>query len=234
MIFSCMEIIRNSRKQLRIVFGNKKTLWRVFFLTRTEKRKIPAEARLRERGPSKPSHRRRPCRCSREDKPMTSYFADFVNFVGAHPHYALCAVFLLALSEAIPVIGTVVPGSTLIVSSISKGMSHELGAVKRREFRLELARIEVQRISPAEKHAIFPKEVSCTLRDKYIWLNKVDYHSRGQKLYKEIASFLRWSIRFINVQTFRHRQYGSYKLYCTIASDSGARNFFAIAFRSDD
>jgi hypothetical protein len=46
---------------------------------------------------------------------MTSYFADFVNFVGAHPHYALTAVFLLALSEAIPVIGTVVPGSTLIV-----------------------------------------------------------------------------------------------------------------------
>jgi membrane protein DedA with SNARE-associated domain len=53
--------------------------------------------------------------CSREDKPMTSYFAEFVNFVGAHPHYALTAVFLLALSEAIPVIGTVVPGSTLIV-----------------------------------------------------------------------------------------------------------------------
>jgi membrane protein DedA with SNARE-associated domain len=46
---------------------------------------------------------------------MTSYFAEFVNFVGAHPHYALTAVFLLALSEAIPVIGTVVPGSTLIV-----------------------------------------------------------------------------------------------------------------------
>jgi hypothetical protein len=46
---------------------------------------------------------------------MTSYFAEIVNFVGAHPHYALTAVFLLALSEAIPVIGTVVPGSTLIV-----------------------------------------------------------------------------------------------------------------------
>ena len=46
---------------------------------------------------------------------MTSYFAEFVNFVGAHPHYALTAVFMLALSEAIPVIGTVVPGSTLIV-----------------------------------------------------------------------------------------------------------------------
>ena len=46
---------------------------------------------------------------------MTSYFAEIVNFVGVHPHYALTAIFLLALSEAIPVIGTVVPGSTLIV-----------------------------------------------------------------------------------------------------------------------
>jgi membrane protein DedA with SNARE-associated domain len=45
---------------------------------------------------------------------MTSYFSGF-DFVGTHPHYALTAVFLLALSEAIPVIGTVVPGSTLIV-----------------------------------------------------------------------------------------------------------------------
>jgi hypothetical protein len=41
------------------------------------------------------------------------YFSGFVDFVGAHPHYALTAVFLLALSEAIPVIGTVVPGSTV-------------------------------------------------------------------------------------------------------------------------
>jgi hypothetical protein len=39
---------------------------------------------------------------------MTSYFSGFVDFVGTHPHYALTAVFLLALSEAIPVIGTVV------------------------------------------------------------------------------------------------------------------------------
>ena len=46
---------------------------------------------------------------------MTSYFAAVVDFVGAHPHYALAAVFLLALSEAIPVVGTVVPGSTLII-----------------------------------------------------------------------------------------------------------------------
>jgi membrane protein DedA with SNARE-associated domain len=46
---------------------------------------------------------------------MALYFAEVVNFVAAHPHYALAAVFLLALSEAIPVIGTVVPGSTLII-----------------------------------------------------------------------------------------------------------------------
>jgi membrane protein DedA with SNARE-associated domain len=50
-----------------------------------------------------------------EYEPMTSYFSGYVDFVGAYPHYALTAVFLLALSEAIPVIGTVVPGSTLIV-----------------------------------------------------------------------------------------------------------------------
>src|SRR6476620_1608232 len=48
---------------------------------------------------------------------MTSYFAAVVAFVGAHPHYALAEVFLLALSEAIPVVGTVVPGSTLILGS---------------------------------------------------------------------------------------------------------------------
>jgi hypothetical protein len=42
---------------------------------------------------------------------MTFYFSGFVDFVGAHPRYALTAVFLLALSEAIPVIGTVVPAS---------------------------------------------------------------------------------------------------------------------------
>ena len=53
--------------------------------------------------------------CSREDKTMTSYFAGVVDFIGEHPHYALAAILLLALSEAIPVIGTVVPGSTLII-----------------------------------------------------------------------------------------------------------------------
>lgn len=47
---------------------------------------------------------------------MSGYFAGMVDFVAAHPHYyAPLAVFLLALSEAVPVIGTVVPGSTLII-----------------------------------------------------------------------------------------------------------------------
>ena len=47
---------------------------------------------------------------------MTSYFAPLVDFVGAHPQLSFLAVFLLALSEAVPVIGTVVPGSTLILA----------------------------------------------------------------------------------------------------------------------
>jgi membrane protein DedA with SNARE-associated domain len=47
---------------------------------------------------------------------MTSYFERLVDFVGAHPQMSFLAVFLLALSEAVPVIGTVVPGSTLIVA----------------------------------------------------------------------------------------------------------------------
>jgi membrane protein DedA with SNARE-associated domain len=54
---------------------------------------------------------------------MTSYYTAIVDFVAAHPHYALASVFLLGLSEAIPVIGTVVPGSTLIigVSALATG-----------------------------------------------------------------------------------------------------------------
>ena len=46
---------------------------------------------------------------------MTSYFSALVDFVSAHPHYAHTTIFLLALSEAIPVVGTVVPGSTLVI-----------------------------------------------------------------------------------------------------------------------
>jgi membrane protein DedA with SNARE-associated domain len=47
---------------------------------------------------------------------MASYFERLVDFVGAHPQLSFLAVFLLALSEAVPVIGTVVPGSTLILA----------------------------------------------------------------------------------------------------------------------
>jgi membrane protein DedA with SNARE-associated domain len=47
---------------------------------------------------------------------MTSYFSALVDFVSAHSHYAHSVVFLLALSEAIPVVGTFVPGSTLIIA----------------------------------------------------------------------------------------------------------------------
>jgi membrane protein DedA with SNARE-associated domain len=47
---------------------------------------------------------------------MTSYFAQMVNFVGAHSQLSFVPVFLLALSEAVPVIGTMVPGSTLILA----------------------------------------------------------------------------------------------------------------------
>jgi hypothetical protein len=45
-----------------------------------------------------------------------SQFHGVIDFVGSHAHFAILAVFLLALSEAVPVIGTVVPGSTLIIA----------------------------------------------------------------------------------------------------------------------
>ena len=46
---------------------------------------------------------------------MTPYFSALVDFVHTHSQYTHVAIFLLALSEAIPVVGTIVPGSTLIV-----------------------------------------------------------------------------------------------------------------------
>jgi membrane protein DedA with SNARE-associated domain len=47
---------------------------------------------------------------------MSSYLAEVFDFFATHPHYAYWAVFLLALSEAIPIVGTVVPGSTLVLA----------------------------------------------------------------------------------------------------------------------
>src|SRR5450631_4890249 len=56
---------------------------------------------------------------------MASYFSAVVDCVSAQSHYAFIAIFLLALSEAIPVVGTIVPGSTLIIgiSTLAVGAS---------------------------------------------------------------------------------------------------------------
>jgi len=41
---------------------------------------------------------------------MAGYFSQLLDFIAGHPHYAVTAVFLLALSEAVPLVGVVVPG----------------------------------------------------------------------------------------------------------------------------
>jgi len=46
---------------------------------------------------------------------MSGFFG-LTDFLGSHPEFAFAAVLLLALSEALPVLGTVVPGSTLILA----------------------------------------------------------------------------------------------------------------------
>lgn len=47
---------------------------------------------------------------------MQSAIAEVTAFLSANPHLATGAVFLLALSEAVPVVGAVVPGSALIIA----------------------------------------------------------------------------------------------------------------------
>jgi membrane protein DedA with SNARE-associated domain len=47
---------------------------------------------------------------------MAFHFSELTEFISAHPQYAVGTVFLLAFSEAVPIVGTVVPGSTLIVA----------------------------------------------------------------------------------------------------------------------
>lgn len=44
-----------------------------------------------------------------------SYFTTLTDYIASHAHLAYAAVFLLALSESIPVIGAVVPGTAIIV-----------------------------------------------------------------------------------------------------------------------
>ena len=57
---------------------------------------------------------------------MTDYFTHITDFIAAHPHYAVTAVFLLALSEAVPLVGIVVPGSTLIIAISALATSAEI------------------------------------------------------------------------------------------------------------
>src|SRR5262249_4568799 len=47
--------------------------------------------------------------------PIASHFQGLIDFVGSHPHFAVGGVFLLALAEALRVVGPVVPGSTTII-----------------------------------------------------------------------------------------------------------------------
>jgi undecaprenyl-diphosphatase len=47
---------------------------------------------------------------------MTSLISSIIEFLTAYPHVAYLAVFLLALSESIPIIGVVVPGTAVILA----------------------------------------------------------------------------------------------------------------------
>src|SRR5262244_2711878 len=47
---------------------------------------------------------------------LASFISAVTQFITAHPHLAYAAVLLLALSESVPIIGVVVPGSAIIVA----------------------------------------------------------------------------------------------------------------------
>ena len=47
---------------------------------------------------------------------LASFFSAVTEFIAAYPHFAYAAVLLLALSESVPVIGAVVPGTAVIVA----------------------------------------------------------------------------------------------------------------------
>jgi membrane protein DedA with SNARE-associated domain len=59
---------------------------------------------------------------------MTSFFTAVTDFITLHPNAAVFAVFLLAFSEAIPIVGTVVPGSTLVVAVSALAIEGEISA----------------------------------------------------------------------------------------------------------
>ena len=47
---------------------------------------------------------------------MTSSLSTIIGLIASHPNIAYTAVFLLALSESVPIVGLVVPGSAVIVA----------------------------------------------------------------------------------------------------------------------
>ncbi|MGT2503406.1 DedA family protein [Bradyrhizobium guangxiense] len=47
---------------------------------------------------------------------MTSFLDPLIAFVSAHPRLAYLTLFLAALLEAVPVVGSVIPGSTIILA----------------------------------------------------------------------------------------------------------------------
>jgi membrane protein DedA with SNARE-associated domain len=59
---------------------------------------------------------------------MNLHLPDVAEFIAAHPYFAHWTVFLLALSEAIPIVGTVVPGSTLVVAISALATASEINA----------------------------------------------------------------------------------------------------------
>ncbi len=47
---------------------------------------------------------------------LTSLVSSVVEFLTARPHVAYLAVFVLALSESIPIVGVVIPGTAVILA----------------------------------------------------------------------------------------------------------------------
>lgn len=47
---------------------------------------------------------------------MTSYFQQLIGFVSLHAALAYTAIFLAAMLEAVPILGSLIPGSTIIVA----------------------------------------------------------------------------------------------------------------------
>ncbi len=58
---------------------------------------------------------------------MTSFLNPLIAFVSTHPELAYLTVFLAALLEAVPVVGSVIPGSTIILALSGLIPGGELG-----------------------------------------------------------------------------------------------------------